>query len=861
MISPGVDDRPTQLPLSVVSSAFLLSDVGASDRCPSQVELRELAAQAWEWLDQTVRDHLDHCPRCAHTFTVFRGLHGARTLSPSWCVAVAAEDATLSPRDRECQLFGYLSLEQGVITWCQEEDWLRSPRHLRITLVLDSLADTVGLTVADTPSTFQSAALSTPHHGLVLEAIDDLEMFHSSTSLTALAGRREPEDAAQLFLSWLRRGDLTLDFEIEPAHGACTSVTPSTLRLLREASAIEREFEYELPSGLHCDTHINVGAICRSEEHLHRIASALDASFADCHFDTILTNGWAMATVARRLSAIRSDGTSSAPIDTVVCEGYQHAFLASDIPPRSAVLILVDVNVTGYLANRMREATVAAGATAVGIGALVQALSTVSKRPDGLRALCSISMEVVDPEVVACPRCETREVRVFNPVSHCMTRRAPNPRSPSDFLIENPEVREFWEYIDLAHAYEHHRREEQAHYIAFIDTRKLLEHPDVGPILVERLRERALASGVPPDVLLIANRPRARLLAQMLAASLAQRCSPKIIVARRPRRTSKQEVSMRPWDIRDEDRDAVANRTVLVLDTAAGQGTTIDRLIHLTSAAHAASIGAAVLISRLPEGCEEAFSARLAGNFHCLYRLPIRPVVIRGSDPNICPICRRRAAIEQAGKASGVDAIERWSLQLRCRGRRSTTLSPEGAPRQVQLRLFPGDEGFLEHCRESVASGVTLHALNAAMTNGMAALTLPELFNNRIPSRNRAAMVENLPQGAIDWSGDSLAGDLRRVLDRGTEPNVWRASAEALVRNGSDEWLHQLADLLTRLRRGQRRTTPTFWNHLACTTYAATTQNPTLKPIIRHQLERLADSTDEDPETEGLQRVLQTLPE
>lgn len=860
MISPRVDNRFTQLPLSLVSSAFLLTEVGASERCLSHVELRELALQMWDCQDQIVLDHLDYCPRCAHTFMVFRGLHAARTQSPNWSTAVAAEDAILSLRDRACQLFGHLSIEQGVITWCQEEDWLRSPRHLRITLVLDSLADTVGLTLADTLTTFKSVALSTPNRVLSLEAIDDLEMFHSSTSLTAFTGRCDPEEAAQLFLDWLRGGDLTLDMEIEPAHGAYTSATRSVLPLLREASTIEREFDYELPSGLHCDTHINVGKICRSEEHLHCIASALDALFADCHFDTILTNGWAMATIARRLSAIRSDGSSSVPIDTIMCEDYQKIVLASDIPPQRAVLILVDVNVTGNLVNRMREAADSVGATVVGIGALVQALSTASKRPEGLRTLCSISMDIVNPEVVTCPRCETHEIRVFNPVSHCMTKRAPHPRSPSDFLVQNPDALEFWEFIDLARAYEHHHREEHAHYIAFVDTRKLLEHPDVGAILIERLRDRVLASNLVPDVFLIVNRPRARLLAQMLAKSFGQKCLPKIIVARRPRRISRQETSMRPWNISDEDCDALSNRTVLVLDTAAGQGTTIDRLIQLTLAAHAAAISAAVLISRLPEGCEEAFSARLAGNFHCLHRLPIRPVVIRGSDPSICPICRRRAAIKQAGKASGVDAIEKWSLQLQYRGRRSADLSRVRAPRQEQLHLFPSAQGFLENCCVAVASGVTLHALYASMTNGMAALSLPELFNNRIPSRNRTAMVENLPQGAIDWSGASLASDLRRFLERGTAPNVWRASAEALVRDGEDVWLHQLSTLLSRLQCGQKRISPTFWNYLSCTTYAAIAQNPELKQVVRNQLVQLVDSTDDAPETKGLQRVLQTIP-
>jgi hypothetical protein len=212
-------------------------------------------------------------------------------------------------------------------------------------------------------------------------------------------------------------------------------------------------------------------------------------------------------------------------------------------------------------------------------------------------------------------------------------------------------------------------------------------------------------------------------------------------------------------------------------------------------------------------------------------------------------------------EASGVDAIQRWTQQLKQRGGRRTPVAQPNASREVQLALFPVGEQFLENCRESVASGVTLHALNAAMTNGMAPLSLPELFNSRIPTRSRTAMVENLPQGAVEWSGEILADDLRGFLSNGTASNVWRASAEILVKEGANDWLLQVDELLGRLHQQKARTSASFWNHLACTTYIAVTQTPTLTHAVRERLSQLAQTFKDAADTDGVQRVLDTLPD
>jgi len=859
MVSRDTGKQSLKQDLSLLGTAFLLMEHGPSGNCLPQGRMRELAADP-DSIDPTTWHHFGQCERCSHTFRAFRGLRCIELLPPAWRVALKSDGLAPPDSDLEWQYFGYVSLESGAVRWCDEDDWLYSPLELRITVVVDKPADFVGLTVADVPSAITGAVLLVSDHRTLLDRDDALDILQAMESLTALMDEDDLDEAGDAFIASLFDGQVSLEFAVATeSGGGKTSVASAILRELAETGAIERDFDYELPSGLHCDAHVNVGRLCRSEETLQRVAAAFDGLFADCVFDTILTNGWAMATIARRISALRAHRGDF--IDDVICDGYHQLLLAGDILPESRVLVLIDVHVTGALVERLQESVRSAGATVAGIGCLVEALWSGSQRRDQLRSLCAIGMDIVDPTNGSCRRCGVLSPRVFNPVSQCMTQRAPHPRSPSEFLAENAEAREFWRLVDLARAYEHHRKEENTHYIAFVDTRKMLEHEEVGPTIVRRLSER-ISNTMRPEVLLVPNRVRGQILAKLLASSLSSPSEVvRVIAARRMQRRGEQIFCSRPWFIRPDDLDLISGRRVLVVDAAAGHGTTIDRLAQLAVTCGATSVGAAVVISRLTETCEQAFAARLPAGFAWLYHLPIRPVLIRGENDNLCPICQRRAALEQVAEASGVDAIQRWTQHLKRRGRRSVPSTQSNRDREVQLALFPIGEQFFESCRESVASGVTLHALNAAMTNGMAPLTLPELFNSRIPTRSRTAMVENLPQGVVEWSGEVLADDLREFLHKGTAPNVWRASAEVLVKDGANDWMLQVDELLGRLHQQKARTSATFWNHLACTAYIAVTQNPTLTHAVRERLSQFAKTSTGTTDTEGVRRVLDALPD
>jgi orotate phosphoribosyltransferase len=680
-------------------------------------------------------------------------------------------------------------------------------------------------------------------------------------SLSAASGILDLDAAGDRIYKWLESGAVGIAIEKHTLASTYEDFGDIVRSQLFDLGAVETDCDYELPSGLHSDTYINVGKLCASEDALSTVALALDSCFSDVSFDTIVTNGWAMAMIARRLATLRSR-RGATRIQDVICEGYEHLTFAGDILPNSRTLVLVDVNVTGSLLNRLVSAVRRINGIVVGTGALAYAISNISKRPKELRYLADIEMDIASPTKGNCARCNKKSLKVFNPVAQCMTQRAPFPRSPTEFLTQNSQAREFWEFVNVADAYEHHRKEDDTHYLAFVDTKKLLDHARIGPTLVNRLRDRVLLRTGRPDCLLIPDRPRSKRLATMLCKAFKEfdpSSEPEVIIARRSRMSKVHPATFATWHVLSQEAAAMEGRIVLVVDTAAGHGRTLDNLTCLAAENRAKSVGAAVLLSRLTETCEQAFDTRLTSGFTWLFHLPIRPVVIRGPDVSLCPVCRRRAALRAIGEKSPSPEVRQWCEYVvsRIRIPRQASELPTNADRQ--LSLFPQSDEFIRSCRASVASGVTLHALNAAMNNGMAPLTLPELTNASIPVRNRAAMIENLPQSAIEWSGEVLAEDLREFLAHGDEAAIWRASADALARAGSNEWLSHIEQFLGRLEGRRRPASPSFWNNLACTGCVTAAGDAGIASTLKQQLGKLLDSNSQSTHATGLKTLINAI--
>lgn len=634
--------------------------------------------------------------------------------------------------------------------------------------------------------------------------------------------------------------------------------TPDELEvitLLEELEVIERSYDYVLPSGLHCDTYVNTGKLCRSEDGLRRIARAFDALFADVVFDVIVCNGWAMGMIARRLARERTS-SSGTIVRVVIAEGYASPSFSEDLATGLQALVLIDVSITGKLMRRLADGVYRFGATVVGTGCIATTLDVQQEPPTAVRALAAVDMTLNDVSRTPCPRCAVMRKLVFNPISSQMTVKKLVPRSPTEFLAEFPEAGTFWEMINTTRAYEHHHVEDNTHYLAFVNTATILNHPTVGWDIVGRLLHLVVADSLRPNVILLPNRSRARLLAAKFAELMAAQANahqPALVYAQRRHGL---------WAIDESVQHIIQRADVLVLDTATGHGSVLDELSLIATDAGAHTVSAAVLLSRLTLSCEDAFRHRLVGRFYRLFHLPIRPVAIRSNDRSLCPVCHQRDLIKQAAAEQDAAALRELAEQnanQRKRPRKTDLVSTESNRFSQRLLFEIPERPLLQRCRRSVASGITLHALHTAMTDGMAPLALPELTNAEIPCSNRVAMLENLPPGIFEWSEAFLDQSVEDVLADGREDSIWLASADILAREGRTYWIAYLKALLERSPDLQTKPREMFWNRLAYDAFRLAAEDADLREEITGVVEGLREDYRETVAAEGLGRVIDVL--
>jgi hypothetical protein len=401
----------------------------------------------------------------------------------------------------------------------------------------------------------------------------------------------------------------------------------------------------------------------------------------------------------------------------------------------------------------------------------------------------------------------------------------------------------------------HGRLRRGARKLAFVNTAKLITNPKVGPLLVRSLVE-LVAKTETPDFILVPDRARARLLADRVVpvlANLSRGSTAELVLAQR---------RFGFWQISEDAVRRLTGKSVLVLDSAAGHGCVLDELTLIASQANAHAVSAAVLLSRLTLSCEDAFGHRLSGGFHRLFHLPIRPVGVRTKDRSLCPVCRERALVEQAAEECQQEAfIQLARLNANRRVPKTGGSDPEPAEKSPQqLLLFDVPEPpLLQRCRRSVASGITLHALHTAMTDGMAPLALPELQNSEIPAVNRVAMVEHLPPGAMVWSENHLDQSVEVVLTEGADENVWLACAGMLAREGKAYWIAYLKPFLERSKELHSKPNDSFWNRLAYGAYRVSSFDADIRDEIADITQHLLDRYRETASADGLRRVLDAV--
>ena len=434
MTSATLTNRDARQRLTGLATQYLLTDLGQTEGCFDELSLIEFAESSFESIPIAARDHICHCPRCASQYSAFRGANVVLELPARWSVSLAIGELNEQSKSSagNVQVLGFVSLEQQVFEECSEEEWVASPVRIRVNIAIDVEADFFGLTLLDLPPEIAAVSLRLPTGHLSLERVEG----HDLSEVMLIGPEWHSPRAGDVKLSdvidALIAGGASVVFDMADKATSSNNHADAILDLLQSSGAIERDFDYVLPSGLHADTHVNLGTICRSEESLSQIAAAFDLLFFDVEFDTIVTNGWAMATIARRLALMRSTRWTKRPIYDVMSEGYDKPVLTSDIGLGKS-LILIDVCVTGSLVEKLVGIVRQAGAQVVGIGCVVRAAWQDMTVDPALRTLTCVQMDIVDPMREECSRCKQLSRRVFNPFSHSMTEKAPKGRSPSEF--------------------------------------------------------------------------------------------------------------------------------------------------------------------------------------------------------------------------------------------------------------------------------------------------------------------------------------------------------------------------------------------------------------------------------------------
>jgi orotate phosphoribosyltransferase len=621
-----------------------------------------------------------------------------------------------------------------------------------------------------------------------------------------------------------------------------------TRQTLRDANAIETDCDYVLPNALHCDTHINLGRICRSESALAPIVRLLDEMLAGRSFDTLVSTSWALATIARRL-VLRRSALLSGRIRHVTIEGYDPPGILEAVPAGANVILLVDVVVTGSQIASVTEELKRQGAASVKAIAIVDTDYCGERVSRSFEALCHVPVhfaaEGQRPSWSDRPRAE------FNPVAGRMTQKKLKPRSPSEFLEQDLSAQQFWKFVDEAGAFEHHRIVGSRHYLGFIDTARLLRHRVIGPAIVEDLCRKIFERSGIPDTVLVPARAKGLLLGKCIVEGFGRHYGRRGIHLATVRRKA--------GHFTIEGAPDLSGHRVLVADTAAGHGDTLDELALLSSSG-AISIAGAVLLSRLSEACEEAFDQRLMGGFTKLYSMPVRPLTVRDKARITCSVCLRRQDLKKAVGELPPGTVKEMAKKLVAtapRYRRRTEKPPSTERQPPQLSLY--SQSLLATYRPSVASGIALHALHAAMGDGMAPLSLPEIAAHDISAPRRAALVADLPAGVLKWSGPSLEGELCEFLRRGTDRDVWIAIVELMSRSGSTAWTGSLGDAIVNARARGNWMDERFWARMILIVYRMVHNTPDVSDQLRKPLEKLDSACYRElPARRGLRAMIET---
>jgi hypothetical protein len=144
------------------------------------------------------------------------------------------------------------------------------------------------------------------------------------------------------------------------------------------------------------------------------------------------------------------------------------------------------------------------------------------------------------------------------------------------------------------------------------------------------------------------------------------------------------------------------------------------------------------------------------------------------------------------------------------------------------------------------------------MGDGMAPLALPEISSSNISPARRAALVADLPAGALNWSGAPLQEELCGFLKRGTDRDVWIAIVELMSRAGSTAWVDCLKDAIGNAEGYNQWMDEQFWARMILVVHRLIRAKPATRDQMRPPLEALVRIYDQAATQSDLQAMLDT---
>jgi len=431
----------------------------------------------------------------------------------------------------------------------------------------------------------------------------------------------------------------------------------------------------ELLSGKHTSEFIQTNRIFKDIEFTMRLARGLFHKIKrKMDFDVISTFSLTGLDFARAIKR-EIEQTTDKEIDIICLENYRNLSLPSTFSGRLSdkkVFILLDVNNTGDLLERMVKFWQKENKNEVkGIGVAIDTRNyRGTLRNDNYYSLCSWETNVYEKD--NCPLCKSNLGPIFYVDEDTLTLKLSEDKvsfSKDINEIIDKNMKEFWVKVAKSDALRWHAKittgnYKDRHYLAFIDTERLLKYnaiaSEIGNRIVEYYENKKRwfeaykkESEFPFDIIICAPNPNSISLVQEIQQHIQHKSRSsitKIITSRKQNAFCLEE---------ELDINLIKNsKRMLIIDDGTNTGDTLVGILYLLekNGADRRKIEACVLIDRLTGDSFEKISRLFIkdNRFHAVYKVNIPPYV---TNVHECPLCREMEILDMDRKQSNSSLI------------------------------------------------------------------------------------------------------------------------------------------------------------------------------------------------------------